>query len=122
MNSEIVGNPTNNDFGVIFSQIDALPRHPAQLYEAFAYLIIFLTLKRMYWKGKAYLQEGKLIGTLLLTMFTARFFIEFSKNSQGGIEDYELLNILSTGQWLSLPFMLIGGLLLYRLKKKAVFS
>ncbi len=119
MNSEIVGNPTNSNFGIIFSQIDSSPRHPSQLYEAFAYLIIFLILKKMYWKRKAYLQEGKLIGTLFLTMFTARFFIEFSKNSQGGIEEYELLNILSTGQWLSLPFIIIGGFLLLRLKKKA---
>ena len=118
MNSEIVGNPTNNDYGIIFSIVDSIPRHPTQLYEAFAYLLIFFLLKRMYWKGQAYLQEGKLIGTLLITMFTARFFIEFSKNPQGGIEKYEVLNVLSTGQWLSIPFIIIGGLLLYRLKKQ----
>ena len=118
MNSEIVGNPTNNDYGIIFSIVDPIPRHPTQLYEAFAYLLIFFLLKRMYWKGQAYLQEGKLIGTLLITMFTARFFIEFSKNPQGGIEKYEVLNVLSTGQWLSIPFIIIGGLLLYRLKKQ----
>ena len=118
MNSEIIGNPTNSNFGIIFSQVDSEARHQTQLYEAFAYLLIFFLLRRMYWKGKAYLQEGKLIGTLLITMFTARFFIEFSKNSQGGIEEYEVLNILSTGQWLSIPFIVIGGLLLYRLKKQ----
>jgi prolipoprotein diacylglyceryl transferase len=118
MNSEIVGNPTNSDFGVIFSQIDTLPRHPSQLYEALAYLIIFLILKRMYWRGKAYIQEGKLIGTLFITMFTARFLIEFSKNSQGGIEEYKLLDLFSTGQWLSLPFIIIGLFLIYRLKNK----
>ena len=122
MNSEIIGNPTNSDFGIIFSQIDSEPRHPSQLYEALAYLLIFFLLKRMYWKGKAYLQEGKLIGTLFVTMFTARFFIEFSKNSQGGIEDYEVLKILSTGQWLSIPFIAIGGWLLYRLKKQTALN
>ena len=122
MNSEIIGNPTNSDYGIIFSQIDSEPRHPSQLYEALAYLLIFFLLKRMYWKGKAYLQEGKLIGTLLVTMFTARFFIEFSKNSQGGIEEYEVLKILSTGQWLSIPFIAIGGLLLYRLKKETALN
>ena len=118
MNSEIVGNPTNSNYGIIFSHVDSEARHPTQLYEAFAYLLIFFLLKRMYWKGQAYLQEGKLIGTLLITMFTARFFIEFSKNPQGGIEKYEVLNVLSTGQWLSIPFIVIGGLLLYRLKKQ----
>ena len=122
MNSEIIGNPTNSDFGIIFSQIDSEPRHPSQLYEALAYLLIFFLLKRMYWKGKAYLQEGKLIGTLFVTMFTARFFIEFSKNSQGGIEDYEVLKILSTGQWLSIPFIAIGAWLLYRLKKQTALN
>ena len=122
MNSEIVGNPTDSNFGIIFSQIDSFPRHPSQLYEAFAYLIIFLILRKMYWKGKAYLQEGKLIGTLFVTMFTARFFIEFSKNSQGGIEDYEVLKILSTGQWLSIPFIAIGAWLLYRLKKQTALN
>ncbi|MBO73592.1 MAG: prolipoprotein diacylglyceryl transferase, partial [Flavobacteriales bacterium] len=47
-----------------------------------------------------------------------RFIIEFSKNSQGGIEEYEALNIFSTGQWLSIPFIIVGGLLLYRIKKR----
>ncbi|MBI34636.1 MAG: prolipoprotein diacylglyceryl transferase [Flavobacteriales bacterium] len=124
MNSEIIGDPTNSNYGVIFSQIDSEPRHPAQLYEAFAYLLIFFLLKRMYWKGKAYLQEGKLIGTLFVTMFTARFLIEFTKNSQGGIGKSDLLNSigLETGQWLSIPFIIIGGLLLYRLKKQPKLS
>lgn len=118
MNSEIVGDPTNSEFGIIFSQIDNEARHPSQLYEAIAYLLIFLLLKRMYWKGKAYLSEGKLIGTLFITMFTARFIIEFSKNSQGGIEQLGFLKILSTGQWLSIPFIIIGAILLYRVKNQ----
>lgn len=126
MNSEIVGNPTNSDFGVIFQQLGSyengvfipedFARHPAQLYEAIAYLIIFLVLRRMYWKGKAYLQEGKLLGTLLVTMFSARFIIEFTKNSQGGIEQYDFLSALSTGQWLSFPFVIVGAFLLYRVR------
>lgn len=131
MNSEIVGNPTGSDFGVIFKQLgkysgdtfvpEDFARHPSQLYEAIAYLFIFLLLSRMYWKGKAYLQEGKLLGTLLITMFTARFFIEFTKNSQGGIGTGSLLKgfELETGQWLSLPFIAIGAYLLFRLKKSA---
>ncbi len=129
MNSEIVGNPTDSSFGIVFKRLkiyengqfmgyEDFARYPSQLFEAFAYLLIFFLLKRMYWKGKAYLQEGKLIGTLLVTMFSARFIIEFSKNSQGGIEEYEALNIFSTGQWLSIPFIIVGGLLLYRIKKR----
>ena len=83
MNSEIVGDPTGSSYGIIFSQIDTQPRHPSQLYEAIAYLFIFILLRKMYWKNKAYLEEGKLLGTLFVTMFIARFVIEFSKNAQG---------------------------------------
>tara|TARA_B100000768_G_C11239435_1_gene358794 strand:- start:300 stop:1205 length:906 start_codon:yes stop_codon:yes gene_type:complete len=118
MNSEIVGNKTKSDFGVIFSQIDNEARHPSQLYEAFAYLLIFILLRRMYWKGKAYLLEGKLIGTLFVTMFIARFIIEFSKNPQGGFEKLGFMEILSTGQWLSIPFIIIGGFLLFRIRNQ----
>lgn len=128
MNSEIIGNPTGSDFGVIFKQLgiyengqfipEDFARHPSQLYEAIAYILIFLLLRKMYWKDKAYLQEGKLLGTLLVTMFSARFFIEFTKNAQGGIEDYDFLSMLSTGQWLSFPFILIGIYLLNNVKKK----
>ncbi len=118
MNSEIVGHKTKSDFGVIFSQIDNEARHPSQLYEAFAYLLIFILLRRMYWKGKAYLLEGKLIGTLFVTMFIARFIIEFSKNPQGGFEKLGFMEILSTGQWLSIPFIIIGGFLLFRIRNQ----
>lgn len=118
MNSEIVGNPTGSDFGVIFSQVDQQPRHPSQLYEAIAYLLIFLLLRWMYWKKEAYKQEGKLLGTLFITMFVARFFIEFTKNSQEGIGTGDILKGigLETGQWLSFPFIIIGIYLLYRVR------
>ena len=41
MNSEIIGMPTSLPFGFVFEQVDSQPRHPAQLYEAIAYFIIF---------------------------------------------------------------------------------
>jgi prolipoprotein diacylglyceryl transferase len=44
MNSEIIGKPTNADYGVIFKKVDNLLRHPSQLYEAMAYLVIFIIL------------------------------------------------------------------------------
>lgn len=117
MNSEIIGVPTGSDFGVIFSQVDDLPRHPSQLYEAICYLLIFFFLRYQYWQKKAYLKEGKMIGLFFVLVFTARFFVEFTKNSQGGIE--ESLGLISTGQWLSLPFVAIGTYLLINAKKTA---
>jgi len=111
-NSEIVGKYSNSNFGVVFlNRGENLPRHPAQLYEAVGYLILFFILRQVYRTEKKK-QEGYLIGLFFIGMFTIRFLIEFIKESQGGFE--EILGLLSTGQWLSIPFVLFGILLMYR--------
>lgn len=110
-NSEIVGKFTNSDFGVVFlNRGDSLPRHPAQLYEAFGYLILFILLVFIYNKTKLSLKKGFIFGFFLITLFTIRFVVEYVKESQGGIE--KTLGIISTGQWLSIPFIIIGILLM----------
>ena len=111
VNSEIVGKFTNSDFGVVFlNRGDSLPRHPAQLYEAFGYLILFILLLLIYNKTKLSLKKGFIFGFFLITLFTIRFVVEYVKESQGGIE--KTLGIISTGQWLSIPFIIIGILLM----------
>jgi len=111
-NSEIVGKYSNSNFGVVFlNRGENLPRHPAQLYEALGYLILFFILRQVYRTEKKK-QEGYLIGLFFVGMFTIRFLIEFIKESQGGFE--EILGLLSTGQWLSIPFVLFGILLMFR--------
>ncbi len=115
-NSEIVGNYTGNNFGIIFSNRGEIyPRHPAQLYEAFGYLILFILLWNLYWKSDFKNQKGFLFGLFLICLFTIRILVEFIKESQGGLEDQ--LGILSTGQWLSIPFILIGIFLMIFSKK-----
>ena len=110
-NSEIVGKFTNSDFGVVFlNRGDSLPRHPAQLYEAFGYLILFILLVLIYNKSKLFMKKGFIFGFFLITLFTIRFVVEYVKESQGGIE--KTLGIISTGQWLSIPFIIIGILLM----------
>ena len=110
-NSEIVGKFTNSNFGVVFlKRGDSLPRHPAQLYEAFGYLILFILLVLIYKKSKLSMKKGFIFGFFLITLFTIRFVVEYVKESQGGIE--KTLGIISTGQWLSIPFIIIGILLM----------
>ena len=112
-NSEIVGNYTNSNFGVIFlNRSENLPRHPAQLYESIGYLVLFIILHAMYNKTKLSDKKGFFFGFFLIFLFGVRFIVEYVKESQGGIENY--LGLLSTGQWLSIPFMLIGLILLIR--------
>jgi phosphatidylglycerol:prolipoprotein diacylglycerol transferase len=117
-NSEIVGKYSNSNFGVVFlNRGENLPRHPAQLYEALGYLILFFILRQVYRTEKKK-QEGYLIGLFFVGMFTIRFLIEFIKESQGGFE--EILGLLSTGQWLSIPFVLFGILLMFRSRNQMV--
>ncbi len=110
MNSEIYGKPTGGDFGVIFMQDDLIPRHPTQLYEAFSYLLILVLLWYLYKKTNAIEKKGRILGVLLSLLFAARFFIEFFKENQVSFEDQMTLNM---GQILSIPFILIGIILLF---------
>lgn len=87
--------------------LEAIPyRHPAQLYEGVCYIFIFALLYYLYWKTDKKDKSGYLFGLFLVLLWTVRFFVEYVKKSQGGFE--ESLGLLSTGQWLSIPFILIG--------------
>ena len=109
-NSEIVGKYTGSNFGVVFeNRGEILPRHPAQLYEAIGYLFLFILLKKLY-KTNLRQKEGIFLGVFFLVLFGVRFLVEFVKESQGGIEEF--LPNLSTGQWLSIPFILLGIVLI----------
>jgi len=115
-NSEIVGNYTGSNFGIIFSNRGEIyPRHPAQLYEAFGYLLLFILLWQLYWKTDYKNKKGFLFGLFLICLFSIRVLVEYVKESQGGFEDS--LGLLSTGQWLSIPFIIIGFILILRSKK-----
>lgn len=104
MNSEILGNPTHGDWGVVFERIDSIPRHPAQLYEAVCYMLTFLILLACYHKGKEK-QSGFLFGLFMILVFIARFGVEFFKTPQA---DYEAGFEITVGQWLSVPFIILG--------------
>ena len=117
MNSEILGKPTDVSWAFIFvREGDGLPRHPTQLYEAFAYLLIFGILFYMYKSEKIRNAQGLIFGTFLTLLFSARFVIEFFKENQESFENNMLINM---GQILSIPFILIGVYLLF-FRKKAV--
>jgi len=116
-NSEIVGNYTGNNFGVVFvNRGEILPRHPAQLYEAMAYFALFFILRTIY-RNQENRRDGFLLGVFMTLLFSIRFLIEFVKESQGGFETF--LPALSTGQWLSIPLIIAGAIVMIRTKNKA---
>ncbi len=98
--------------------LEAVPlRHPAQLYESICYAILFGIMMFIYWKTDKKEQPFFMFGFYLIVLWSIRFIVEFYKKSQGGFED-SLGSLLSTGQWLSIPFIGIGFYLIFRSQKK----
>lgn len=115
MNSEIIGMPTQKTWGFVFERVDQLTRHPAQLYEALVYFLIFGMTLLLYYRKRAVLQNGFLFGWTLTLIFTARFFIEFIKERQVAFEEGMRLDM---GQILSIPYILVGlGFMIYGWRK-----
>lgn len=85
---------------------DVPAKHPAQLYESASYILVFAILFFLYWKTNTREKHGLLFGYFLVLLWTVRFLVEYVKESQGGFENS--LGLFSTGQWLSIPFILIG--------------
>jgi prolipoprotein diacylglyceryl transferase len=116
MNSEIYGVETTLPWGFVFLRNhEVAPKHPTQIYEGLAYLLIFILLFGIYWSKKGRHLQGLLISLLCILVFSARFFIEFLKEDQVAFEAGMKFNM---GQLLSIPFILLGLGLLYRSLKE----
>lgn len=115
-NSEIIGRPTDVPWAVTFEKVDHLPRHPAQLYEAIWYLIVFGILMFSYKNPRFRKAHGFFVGMLLSLTFGARFFIEFLKEHQ---VNFERNLPIDMGQILSIPFVLSGCFLIWKSLRKS---
>lgn len=135
LNSEIVGSPTLMPWGFIFKEVpfvgnlselpsqfvaiyrefNNVPRHPAQIYEALFYLFVFVLLFFLYWKKDAGKKPFLLTGLFLVLVFGFRFFVEFFKEIQ---VDFEQNQTLYMGQWLSIPAVVAGIVLIFYAFKK----
>ena len=119
VNHEIVGHPTDVPWAFKFQNywnssikaFDATPRHPAQLYESICYLIAFGILMFLFWRRDAWKKPGFVFGTFLILIFGARLIIEFFKVGQTARDEILFLN---TGQLLSIPFIIVGIVLILR--------
>lgn len=112
-NSEIYGRASDLPWSVIFTRIDDIPRHPSQIYEFLIGVSLLLILYPLWIKKNATMKPGFLTGLFFILYFLMRFIVEFFK-------EYPLhtnfLN-LTTGQILSLPFILLGVLLLLKARQ-----
>ncbi len=109
MNSEIIGIPSTVPWAFVFTRIDQIPRHPAQLYEAIFYFLIFVFLFNLWRSGKVMPYRGLIFGLGLILIFVQRFTVEFVKENQVTFEEGLMLNM---GQVLSIPMILAGMVVL----------
>ena len=120
-NSEIIGKPTDVPWAFIFLRAQVAdpltPRHPTQIYEALAYLTIFIILYFIYKRQGASMRRGFLLGLFLVLVFGVRFFVEFLKENQVPFEAGLPLNM---GQILSIPLVLLGIYLVLSSKNRSL--
>ena len=116
-NSEIYGDVTTLPWGFIFERNgETEPKHPTQLYEAGAYLILGIILLALYNRRLDKIYRGFFIGVFLIGCFGSRFLIEFIKEPQ---VEFEQNMTYDMGQLLSIPFILLGiGFMVYAWRKK----
>ncbi len=128
MNSEIVGKVTEQPWGFIFKRLteygnmSQLPRHPAQLYEAVACLILCFVLYRIWNVRKSNTPHGLLVGIFFIWVFGLRFVWEFFKEPQMTFENDLPLYM---GQILSIPAVILGIIFLVysqRNKDQRIFT
>ena len=117
MNSEIIGKVTDVPWAFVFERVDMMPRHPGQLYEAIAYAILLFIGFAVYKKYQQRVGTGFYFGLCLTYIFTARFFIEYTKEIQ---EEFEASLPLDMGQLLSIPFIIIGIVCMLRYKRNQI--
>jgi phosphatidylglycerol---prolipoprotein diacylglyceryl transferase len=117
INAELVGRPTDVPWAMVFPQVDQLPRHPSQLYEfglegvlLFIVLWIFASRRR---------PRGAVSGLFLVGYGTFRFIAEFAREPDNFLG--LLAGGLTMGQWLSMPMVVIGVVMMlfaYRRARK----
>ena len=111
MNSEIIGQATNLPWGFVFEKVDNVPRHPTQIYESLSLLLTFIFVFLYYRRKLHTVINGTYLGWVFIGVFVSRFLIEFIKIDQVASEATMILNL---GQWLSIPFIVLGLFFAFR--------
>lgn len=118
-NQEILGTATSLPWGVFFADpfdgTSPLVRHPVQLYESASYLAIFIGLWMLWEKRAEILRPGMLSGIFFITLFGARFVLEYFKMPQSAMVNESWIQ---TGQLLSIPFIIMGAGLIYYARER----
>ena len=112
INTELIGRPTNFYITIIYPSIDNIPRHPAQLYEAFFEgILLFIILSYYFIKKSNLYNYGHVSGLFLCLYGIFRFLIEYLREPDAHLGLF--FNFISMGQILSIPIFIFGIFLIY---------
>jgi len=111
INGELWGRPVESDvpWAMVFPGGGPVARHPSQLYEALleGALMIAIMLP-LFWKTRARFRPGVLVGVFTAGIAAARFTVEFFREPDEQLESFAHSTGLSMGQWLSIPLIVAG--------------
>jgi phosphatidylglycerol:prolipoprotein diacylglycerol transferase len=110
----VVTDPTL-PWAMVFPDGGPLPRHPSQLYEAaLEGLLMILIMLPLFWKTRARFRPGLMVGVFTAGIASARFTVEFFREPDAQLQDFAARTGLSMGQWLTIPLIVLGVVLVAR--------
>lgn len=124
INGELYGRPVDGDlpWAMVFPNGGDIARHPSQLYQAgLEGLLLGILLITLFWKTRARYRAGLLVGLFTVGMGAGRFVNEFFREPDAHLADRVIETGLSQGQWLSIPMIAVGVIvLIYSLVRQPV--
>ncbi len=119
VNGELWGKVTDVPWAIVFPGAGDSPRHPSQLYEAaLEGLLMAAVLWPLFWKTDARYKPGFLFGIAALIYGFSRFSIEFVRQPDSQLQWLPDMTGLSMGQWLTIPFIVVGFYLVLMSKSR----
>ena len=110
INGELFGRITDVPWAIVFPKGGHLPRHPSQIYEALLEGVVLFVVLALIWQRGGRRFQGLITGTFISGYGVSRIIVEFARepDQQLGF----LIAGTTMGQWLSLPMVMIGALLI----------
>jgi phosphatidylglycerol:prolipoprotein diacylglycerol transferase len=124
INGELWGRASDVPWAMVFPGADLQARHPSQLYQAgLEGLLLLIVLMLLFWKTGARYRPGLLAGVFTIGIGAARFVNEFFREPDAQLADFAARTGLSMGQWLSIPLIIAGLIVVaYALKRPMLAS
>lgn len=107
INGELWGRVTDVPWAMVFPAAGPLARHPSQLYQMFGEGVLLFIL--LWWFSRKPRPVGAVGGLFLVGYGLVRYFVEYVREPDAHLG---LVGFFSMGQWLSLPMIIVGGVMM----------